>query len=95
LTLSHRCDRSLLDCGVDLVSAAAGVDRDDVRAVELLHKSEDGQDLRVSLASLKSSGRRITSLPRGLSAEQLSLKAYWGRATANESNGEPGERAEV
>lgn len=32
------------------------------------------------------------ALARGLSAEQISPKAYWGRGKANENNGEPGDR---
>ncbi len=32
------------------------------------------------------------ALARGLSMEQLSPKAYWGRGKANENNGEPGDR---
>jgi len=32
------------------------------------------------------------ALARGLSAEQVSPKAYWGRGKANENNGEPGDR---
>ena len=35
------------------------------------------------------------ALARGLKAEQLSPKAYWGRGKSNESNGEPGDRAQV
>jgi NADPH-dependent ferric siderophore reductase len=34
-------------------------------------------------------------LARGLEAEQLSPKAYWGRGKSNELNGEPGDRAVV
>ena len=30
------------------------------------------------------------ALARGLSAEQVSPKAYWGRGKSNENNGEPG-----
>jgi NADPH-dependent ferric siderophore reductase len=33
------------------------------------------------------------ALARGLAADQVSAKAYWGRGKANENNGEPGERA--
>jgi NADPH-dependent ferric siderophore reductase len=32
---------------------------------------------------------------RGLEADQLSPKAYWGRGKSNELNGEPGDRATV
>ncbi|MBV9577237.1 MAG: siderophore-interacting protein [Chloroflexi bacterium] len=32
------------------------------------------------------------ALARGLSADQVSPKAYWGRGKANENNGEPGNR---
>jgi NADPH-dependent ferric siderophore reductase len=32
------------------------------------------------------------ALARGLTNEQLSPKAYWGRGRANENNGEPGDR---
>lgn len=32
------------------------------------------------------------ALGRGLAAEQISPKAYWGRGKANENNGEPGDR---
>jgi NADPH-dependent ferric siderophore reductase len=32
------------------------------------------------------------ALARGLSAEQVSPKAYWGRGKGNENNGEPGDR---
>ena len=32
------------------------------------------------------------ALSRGLSAEQVSPKAYWGRGKSNENNGEPGDR---
>lgn len=35
------------------------------------------------------------ALARGLTPDQLSPKAYWGRGKANESNGEPGDRATV
>jgi NADPH-dependent ferric siderophore reductase len=35
------------------------------------------------------------ALARGLAAEQLSPKAYWGRGKSNELNGEPGDRAVV
>jgi len=35
------------------------------------------------------------ALARGLAADQLSPKAYWGRGKANENNGEPGEKAGV
>jgi NADPH-dependent ferric siderophore reductase len=34
-----------------------------------------------------------TALARGLAPDQVSAKAYWGRGKANESNGEPGEKA--
>jgi NADPH-dependent ferric siderophore reductase len=33
------------------------------------------------------------ALARGLAADQVSAKAYWGRGKANENNGEPGEKA--
>jgi NADPH-dependent ferric siderophore reductase len=33
------------------------------------------------------------ALARGLTADQVSAKAYWGRGKANENNGEPGEKA--
>jgi NADPH-dependent ferric siderophore reductase len=33
------------------------------------------------------------ALGRGLTADQVSPKAYWGRGKSNENNGEPGERA--
>ncbi|HEX8967385.1 MAG TPA: siderophore-interacting protein [Chloroflexota bacterium] len=33
------------------------------------------------------------ALARGLTPEQVSAKAYWGRGKSNENNGEPGERA--
>src|SRR5439155_22428024 len=33
------------------------------------------------------------ALARGLAANQVSAKAYWGRGKANENNGEPGEKA--
>jgi NADPH-dependent ferric siderophore reductase len=32
------------------------------------------------------------ALGRGLTADQVSAKAYWGRGKANENNGEPGDR---
>jgi NADPH-dependent ferric siderophore reductase len=35
------------------------------------------------------------ALARGLSAEQVSPKAYWGRGKSNENNGEPGDRPAV
>jgi NADPH-dependent ferric siderophore reductase len=35
------------------------------------------------------------ALGRGMSADQLSPKAYWGRGKANELNGEPKERPEL
>jgi len=35
------------------------------------------------------------ALARGVAADQMSPKAYWGRGKANENNGEPGDRAEV
>jgi NADPH-dependent ferric siderophore reductase len=35
------------------------------------------------------------ALARGLSADQISPKAYWGRGKSNENNGEPGDRAGV
>jgi NADPH-dependent ferric siderophore reductase len=35
------------------------------------------------------------ALARGLAAEQISPKAYWGRGKSNENNGEPGDRAGV
>ena len=35
------------------------------------------------------------ALARGLQADQLSPKAYWGRGKANENNGEPGDRAVI
>jgi NADPH-dependent ferric siderophore reductase len=35
------------------------------------------------------------ALARGLAADQLSPKAYWGRGKANENNGEPRDRPEL
>jgi NADPH-dependent ferric siderophore reductase len=35
------------------------------------------------------------ALARGLTADQISAKAYWGRGKANETNGEPLEKAGV
>lgn len=35
------------------------------------------------------------ALARGLSADQLSPKAYWGRGKSNELNGEPGDRPQL
>jgi hypothetical protein len=35
---------------------------------------------------------RDALLGRGMSLEQLSPKAYWGRGKANEGNGEPKKR---
>jgi NADPH-dependent ferric siderophore reductase len=32
-------------------------------------------------------------LERGLTSDQISPKAYWGRGKANEPNGEPGDKA--
>lgn len=35
------------------------------------------------------------AVARGLTSDQLSPKAYWGRGMANESNGEPKDRPEI
>jgi NADPH-dependent ferric siderophore reductase len=35
------------------------------------------------------------ALARGLTSDQISPKAYWGRGKSNENNGEPGDRAGV
>jgi NADPH-dependent ferric siderophore reductase len=35
------------------------------------------------------------ALARGLTVDQVSPKAYWGRSRPNENNGEPGEKAGV
>jgi NADPH-dependent ferric siderophore reductase len=91
----------------ELPSAAPGVTwlyRGDVPAIEssMLVDAMTAADLPEGRGRIYISGEVQVvnavvraALARGLAADQLSPKAYWGRGKSNENNGEPGDRAVV